>query len=98
MVPGLLIAFSVAFGSDLARDRATLRGLTGVWVVVEELDSDIEARVPVEEIESEAVRTIKGAGIPLIKTDFLQMSAPVCFTSPSSQSPMATRRTPARLR
>ncbi len=68
----VLLTLSVAgqsmFGSDLANTRATLRGLKGIYVAVEELDSDVEAEgVNREQLQSDVERRLRNSGITLLK-------------------------------
>jgi hypothetical protein len=63
-----LAALSVAFGSELAKDRATLRGLAGVFVVVEEMDSDLKLVLSSEDVQVRVEKQLRAYGIPLIPT------------------------------
>ena len=64
----LLVAGQSMFGSDLANTRATLRGLKGIYVAVEELDSDVEAEgVNREQLQSDVERRLRNSGITLLK-------------------------------
>jgi hypothetical protein len=63
---GCLSGIRLAEASDIAESRASLRGLTSVYVVVDELDDAVEAAgLPRSELEATAENLVKARGIPL---------------------------------
>ena len=63
----LLWSLAPAMASDSEIDRASLKGLTGVFVLVEDLNPPEEqAGLKAADIQADAEQQLKAAGIPLL--------------------------------
>ena len=63
----LLCSVAPATASDSEIDRASLKGLTGVFVLVEDLNPPEEqAGLKTADIQADAEEKLKAAGIPLL--------------------------------
>ncbi len=72
LLPCALLLCSVApvKASDSEIDRASLKGLTGVYVLVEDLNPPEEqAGLKSADIQSDAMQKLQAAGIPLLSKD-----------------------------
>jgi hypothetical protein len=66
----LLYSAAPAPASDSEIDRASLKGLTGVFVLVEDLNPPEEqAGLKTADIQADAVQKLQAAGIPLLSKD-----------------------------
>lgn len=62
----LLCALPVARAADSEIDRATLKGLTGVFVLVEDLKPPVEeAGLKADDIKADVEQKLRSAGIPM---------------------------------
>jgi len=65
-----LCSLAPAMASDSEIDRASLKGLTGVFVLVEELNPPEEqAGLKTADIQADAVQKLQAAGIPLLSKE-----------------------------
>ena len=66
----LLYSAAPAAASDSEIDRASLKGLTGVFVLVEDLNPPEEqAGLKTADIQADALQKLQAAGIPLLSKD-----------------------------
>src|SRR5665213_1189596 len=66
----LLCSVAPATASDSDIDRASLKGLTGVFVLVEDLNpAEEQAGLKTADIQADAVQQLQAAGIPLLSKE-----------------------------
>jgi hypothetical protein len=89
----LLWSIAPATASDSEIDRASLKGLTGVFVLVEDLNpAEEQAGLKTADIQSDAVQKLQAAGIPLLskEQDIQTPGMPTLYISVSVASSTAT--------
>jgi hypothetical protein len=89
----LLCSLAPARASDSEIDRASLKGLTGVFVLVEDLNpAEEQAGLKTADIQADAVQKLQAAGIPLLSKDqdIQTPGMPTLYISVSIASSTAT--------
>lgn len=74
------VSVSLALAQDEAQTRATLKGLKGVHIYVEELKPEIEAEgLKRSEIQEDAERELSEGGVPVLSQENLAEGAPYLY-------------------
>ena|SRR5665213_1757574 len=93
----LLCSVAPATASDSDIDRASLKGLTGVFVLVEDLNpAEEQAGLKTADIQADAVQQLQAAGIPLLskEQDIQAPGMPTLYINVSVASSTATDQWP----